>query len=434
MSDECSWWSTDNEHVLGVVIFDRTDKDYLYVALGRDKIGRYRAFTVGGSYFTRRQAEEALATKLDELRDAPAEEFHQGDEVGAPLDVLTPVVAQDKLHPNFRQLVEGKGFSAARDILREMGNVFEDKDGNFVRDFQTTGFNARLWELYLFAVLVEEGFTIHHEFSAPDFTASIGPERVCIEAVTVNPSERETQSAEVQDTPSSPETIKELLKDYMPIKFGSPLYSKLQMKYWELDHVKGAPLIFAVADFHAPRSMMWSGSALSTYLYGIRYDVEIGEDGVSLKGTKEVEEHTYEGKTIPSNFFGQPDTENISAVMFTNAGTLPKFNRMGVLAGYGAKELRLIRRGLRLAPGEETYTPIQDAIDIEHPRYDEGWADEIQIFHNPNALHPLDRILFPNVHHHFREGDKIKSYGQPFSWLGSVTLNVWKDDAKPVRS
>jgi hypothetical protein len=35
---------------------------------------------------------------------------------------------------------------------------YEDADGNFVEQFQTTGFNARLWELYLFTTLVETGY------------------------------------------------------------------------------------------------------------------------------------------------------------------------------------------------------------------------------------------------------------------------------------
>lgn len=33
-------------------------------------------------------------------------------------------------------------------------------------------------------------------------------------------------------------------------------------------------------------------------------------------------------KQIPSGFFNLPDAENVSAVLFTNTGTIPKFLRM----------------------------------------------------------------------------------------------------------
>ncbi|MFA4839875.1 MAG: glycosaminoglycan attachment protein, partial [Candidatus Neomarinimicrobiota bacterium] len=58
----------------------------------------------------------------------------------------------------------------------------------------------------------------------------------------------------------------------MPIRFGSPLYSKLQKRYWDLPHVTGHPLVFAIADFHDDQSMLWSSTSLIDYLYGFRYD------------------------------------------------------------------------------------------------------------------------------------------------------------------
>ena len=40
-----------------------------------------------------------------------------------------------------------------------------------------------------------------------------------------------------------------------------------------------------------------------------------------------------------------PDSENISAVLANPSGTLPKFNRMGFLAGFGDRDIRMMRRG-----------------------------------------------------------------------------------------
>ncbi len=53
---------------------------------------------------------------------------------------------------------------------------YEDVDGNFVEQFQTSAFDARIWELYLFAVLDEAGYLVDRRYPTPDFTA-VGPLR-----------------------------------------------------------------------------------------------------------------------------------------------------------------------------------------------------------------------------------------------------------------
>ena len=43
VSEEREWYSDNDENVLGVVIFDLPDEDWLYVILGRDEVARFRA-------------------------------------------------------------------------------------------------------------------------------------------------------------------------------------------------------------------------------------------------------------------------------------------------------------------------------------------------------------------------------------------------------
>ncbi len=228
MYSECSHWSTSDERLIGMVTYDHTDYDYGYIVLARDRLGRYRAVHNNVSFFSRREAENVLKGRLEEMATLPDENFFQGDESGESLDFFTPAVSKKQLHANFIELTTKPGFSAALEILREMANVFSDPDDNFVKDFQTTGFNARLWELYLFAALVEQGFMLEREYDRPDFLASKGPHCVAIEAVTVNPTAKTENEEEITLNPSSPETVKELLTDYMPLKFGSALFSKLK--------------------------------------------------------------------------------------------------------------------------------------------------------------------------------------------------------------
>lgn len=88
---------------------------------------------------------------------------------------------------------------------------------------------------------------------------------------------------------------------------------------------------------------------------------------------------------IPSDFFDQPGAENVSAVLFSNAGTIARFDRMSVVAGFGAPEHRYQRIGFRFNPDPNAASGIPFSEDVSSPGYSEGWSDELQIFHNPNA-------------------------------------------------
>lgn len=214
------------------------------------------------------------------------------------------------------------------------------------------------------------------------------------------------------------------------MKFGSSLYSKLQKKYWEKDHVKGKPLVIAIHDFHMPGSMGWSRTALSEYLYGRRIRL------VDRNGKKEVineviEAHQWQGKEIPSNFFGLPDGENISAILFTNAATITKFNRMGKLAGLGSKDVKLIRTGYVFDPDPDALEPIQFSADVDSPEYEESWSDSLMMFHNPNALHPIDPNWFGTISHTWvdKESGEFVGYHQPYDVLSSVTMTLSSNPA-----
>ena len=206
---------------------------------------------------------------------------------------------------------------------------YKDVDGNFIKDFQTTGFDSRLWELYLFAYLTEERLFINREHEAPDFLILNGSQNVAIEAVTVNASQK--YDAEIEVEKLTPEKIQELLRNYMPLKFGSSLSSKLnrkdKKKYWEMEHTEGCPRVFAIADFHAEGSMCWSSTALTHYLYGMRHDWHVSDDGQLITNPIKTNFSKKNCEKITS-FFSLKDSENVSAVLFSTAGTISKFVRI----------------------------------------------------------------------------------------------------------
>ena len=326
------------------------------------------------------------------------------------------------LHPYFRTLISEVRLEAARNIIREIVYSFTVPDAHYIKEFQTNGFDARLWELYLYIYLYNEDFEFVHGNPSPDFHLTKFNDEYLIEAVTVNPGQDPLRPD--ANIPENPEEIRHLMNGYLPIKFGSPLYSKLQKKYWELEHVRGKPLIFAIHDYHMPASMTWSRSALFEYLYGLRVSVASDKDGQKRPSTETIEEHEWNGKVIPSNFFAQPGSENVSAVLFSNDATITKFNRMGKLAGLGSSKIRMIRNGFRFDPDPNAIEAIQFSADVDDEDYEESWSDSIIMYHNPNARAPVDPSAFPSISHMWfdKESEEIRGFHQPYDVLSSMTV------------
>jgi hypothetical protein len=377
--------------------------------LARDRRGRFRAVDLKHSLPFREEAIGRLQTMLLGSLGKPAEEFYQGDEEGSRVDFFEPAVAPGKMSPTFRMLLERRGFTPARGILDAMTYYFEDPDGNFVQQFQTTGFDARFWELYLYAAFTELGYALDREYAAPDFHC-VGPlGDFFVEATTVNPSDVRPQVNE--------DNREQYFSEYVPIKFGSALRSKLVKGYWNLPHVQGKPLVLAVQDFHAPGAMTWSNSALREYLYGIRQREDPAAPGRVTP--QPIENYKWQCKEIPAGFFKQPDTEHISAVLANAEGTISKFNRMGFISNFGDCDIQMIRRGLAYQGG---VSPQFFVAKVNEANYAESWCEGLEMFHNPNALVPLPEFLMPEVVHTTVEDGQIVSAHPRFFPVGSMTL------------
>ena len=222
------------------------------------------------------------------------------------------------------------------------------------------------------------------------------------------------------------EEVRALLKTKVPIRFGSALYSKLTRTnpYWELENVKGCPLIFAIADFHERQSMTWTSPALLEYLYGVTHDFSYDQNGQLVISATKLETHKFEGKEIPSGFFIQENAENISGILFSSSGTLSKFNRMGRLAGFALPNTRMFRFGTKHNHDPNASLPLPFSVEVEHGKITENWADGIFLFHNPRAKYPLNMDMFPGVTHHFYEDGTIKSIIPEFHIYSSMTSNI----------
>ena len=313
-----------------------------------------------------------------------------------PVDLFARTRPDSELHPNFLLVRDDVRNSPARDMLREVTSEMDDPDGNLVEQFQTTGFDARTFEVYLHAMLRAEGHSIDRSHDRPDFLIERDGVRVAVEAVTSNPQpvpEYQPYQAVGAPTASDMAGIVHYLTNEVQIRMGSPIYSKLKKRYWDLPHVRGLPFVIAFQPFHAPGSLGLSSTSLANLLMGIEHSHRF-VDGRLVVEASPIAEHIG-SKRIPSGFFASAGAEHISAVLFCNAGTIPKFNRLGRQAGYSPGTVRLIRHGTCL--DHDPDSPVHDIFAYEVAARGspvEPWRDGAVIIHNPHAAIPLPAEWF----------------------------------------
>ena len=300
-------------------------------------------------------------------------------------------VPEDELHPNYRDVRDAQHFEPARSLIRELQVDFDDPDGNFVEQFQTAGFDSRTFEFFLNAMFVDAGFEVDRSHNRPDFMLTKDGMSAGVEAVTASPaSNAGVRPYKHGPTNRSPEEQDEYLRHDLAIRLGSPLFSKLQKRYWEEPHLANQPFVIAIQDFHEAGSLARSGAALGHYLFGIRQRWYHERDGTLVITEQEIDAHKNRVKEIPSGFFKQPSSEFVSGVLFSNSGTLPKFNRMGFQGKYGTPSLRMLRWGLKYRHDPNASLPEPFVYEVGNPTEGlETWSEGTVYFHNPNALHPL---------------------------------------------
>jgi hypothetical protein len=300
-----------------------------------------------------------------------------------------PPEREGKLHRDFLRLASDLAHGPARAILLELEKRFNDPDGNFVEQFQTNGFDARTFELFLFAMFEDEGHSIDRSVERPDFMLSKSDLTVAVEAVTANrPGGKAVPYSPLGPDRSEEELLHHLRND-LAIKIGSPLFSKLNKRYWELPHVAGKPFVLALECFHEDGSLGHSSAPVEQYLFGTRHTWYRDEAGQLVIVPETVREHRGY-KTIPSGFFNQPDAEHISAVLFCNTGTIAKFNRMGhQRPSSKSRYVHMFRFGAAHRHDDNATMPDPFLYEVGDPEWVETWSEGTVLIHNPNALHPV---------------------------------------------
>lgn len=425
-NEEIEWYMNKSKTLWGVICLDKQDKNYTVIFSARDENRQIRCVDL-----------KIDIKNMDEARNylfSYSKEREQTDPVTPKLnknvvkDLFVPKVKESKLDKYFDIISKSPTHSAARNVINEIMPHFFDVDGNFVEQFQTQGFDARIWELYLFCYFNEEGIIIDRSHFAPDFLLGFNNISASVEAVIVANKDR-------NKIWTKEPTLEEIFKkqELMPSRWGSSLYSKLAhidksgKHYWEYPHTAEKPFVLVVADFHETFSMTWSQNLLITYLYGYKYDYSYNEKSELIIHPIKVDSHIKgEGKnTIPSGFFFQENAENISAVLHSSCATISKFSRIGKQCGLDESDLLMFRIGTVFNPDPNASKPHEFQYIVSEEN-SEPWSEGVTIFHNPNAKYPLPLNFFESAAQCYMQDDFLVTVSDSPVVYFSITLNFFE--------
>lgn len=310
-------------------------------------------------------------------------------------------------------------------------------DRNWASDCQTTNFHARLWEAILIGCFREQGLHATQPFESPDFRIEnrLGGE-AWVEAVTSNPAIPYNHVNSLAE--AMPTAKEDIFFGRAALRFAKTIGNKLGRSYHQLPHVAGKPFIIAIADFQAPASMIWSREGLIGYLYGKGARViEIDGKSHAIPFTAT---HLLGPSAFPAGLFSDNRHAELSAIIFSNACSIAKLNRVPISAGGAPKGFRYTRIGnfFDRTPGALKGVPF--CLDVTSEKYRalwphgyEPWSAELEVFHNPFAQHPVSFDLLPEATHWFDQGGEIHCRSiYETSILWSQTLVQGKDQPPPT--
>lgn len=307
------------------------------------------------------------------------------------MDLLTPLFDAEKLHQHFRSITDGRsGRQYPREELLRWLAGFPDRDHKFVKEFQTT-FNSSFWEIYLYAVCRDYGFSFDWKYPAPDFLVTAGTVTFAIEATTANHAAGEKPEWEQEFTAEFFESIDfNELNRIAIIRLANSFCSKsdkFKDKYCNHQHVKDRPFVLAIAPFEQPGFNLQAYRAIEALLFDYYVDEaeysanpEKFPNGLQGKSLGSVQKNN--GTDIELGLFNCSRFKHISAVIFSHLATWGKVDAM---CGNPYTTVSSFWSG----PDGEMSSKISSGGDVS-----ETITDGLRIYHNPYATHPLPLEVF----------------------------------------
>lgn len=308
------------------------------------------------------------------------------------LDILNPVVPEEKLHPNFKSLLRNPYHHETLLTIQEWTQGFVDRDRKIVKEFQTT-FNSAFWEFYLNAVFLQLGFSIDYTKSRPDFILT--KDSYCF-----------TAEAAIASHPfgSQPEWIRDLsqveitekylyeLNQLAMIRIANSIYTKWEKfckEYTTLSHVQNKPFIICIAPFEQPFFYAQGSRAIQSVLYKFDKPLFVPNfiGGINIIGEQYIDKVIKgNGTDLELGFFTNDKMKDVSAIIFTNTATITKVQ---ALKSY--KYPNTVFSAIRYNEHKFSFPHV---IVKQGETYHESLTDGLHIFINPFAKNKLNLNLF----------------------------------------
>jgi hypothetical protein len=306
------------------------------------------------------------------------------------MDLFTPIVPSEKWHPNFANVIKMESQHNLT-VLQRWAEGFVDRDGKFVREFQTT-FNSSFWELYLFALLKEIGCSVDFTFNSPDFVVTT-PTPLILEATIASNAEGATPEHESFFRSKLPSDLNEFNHSAI-LRLANSISAKSKkylQSYSNLDHVKGKPFVLAVTPFDRPFAYLQVHRAIDAVLYGYYVDEQsflanpVPGGHPTVMHLQSVRKN--ESVSIPVGLFNDDSHSHISAVIFNPCATWGKVRALAA-----DPNPCVFFNAVRSDPRNG------DEWVFSGPKnsYEESLLAGLRIYHNPHAMHPLDLSVFMN--------------------------------------
>jgi hypothetical protein len=421
-------WRSDDGMACGIVTKDVNDGSFGSLVMRRRVDLVWATTTKEYGFASKAEACARIAPLLKE--GEPLEPLPPGTALRPALHDLNGRTPSDV----FMVLARSSHVPAAW-VLNQLYLALPTPDRNWVSDCQTANFHARLWEAQLLASFREQGLLVTQPHESPDFRIenTLGGE-AWVEAVTANPPVAYNHvNAPHSVAPSSRE---ELFFGPAALRFAKTLGNKLGRHYDRLPHVTGKPFMIGIADFQAPASMMWSREGLIGYLYG--QGAEVAEVNGRQQAMPMPASQLLGPSAFPAGLFADDRHAELSAVIFSNACSIAKLNRVAVSGRGAPKGLRFTRIGnfFDRTPGALKGVPF--CLDVTSDEYRslwpqgyEPWSAELEVFHNPYARNPVPLELLPEATHWFEhDGERVCRSIYATSILWSQTLI--QDEGQPA--
>lgn len=282
------------------------------------------------------------------------------------MQLFRPIVPGKSLHPNFITTLR-PGSASVRRIISQWADGFVDRDGKFVKEFQTT-YNSAFWELYLYAVFKSLGVNIDFSHDAPDFVAADHP--FAVEATIASHAQGDTPEWEKRFEAVMAKDVfasqaQSAIRASNALLGKSEAYKK---RYSKLPHMMGRSYVVAISNYGTPDFNLLGDVPMQHLLY----------DNLDLGHFKKAN-----GAKVPLGLFKNRALAHVSAVMYSSVATFGKARALSDDEG------QFVFQAVRILNNLE---PIR--ILATKDTYEESLTDGLRIFTNPYASIPLELDCF----------------------------------------